>query len=105
MPKKPKKFEQVPSRPKPQRPSAAKRGYGRAWQKFRLWYASIHPAICCAVLPNGQTCGAALPSHQMHLDHEPPLVDANDAGLLDATRVRWHCVHCHSAKTLRDSKG
>jgi hypothetical protein len=90
-----------PFRPNGKRPTGrvlGKQNYGAAWQRFRAWYADLHPAICVL-------CGAALASKDMHLDHHPPLTGPDDEGMYDENRVRWLCRPCHSRETLRERGG
>lgn len=96
MPNAAKKFGH--EKPRPSKRVLGKHNYGRAWTKFREWFASVHPAICV-------DCGAALESKRMHLDHDPPLQSATDPGLCDETRVKWRCVCCHSKRTVQQIGG
>ncbi len=99
MPRKAKRFG---SGDKPKRQSRSKEGYDRAWYKFRDWYASEHPAICVG-WPSGRKCGAALASHNMHLDHIVEFTGIDDPRRLDETNVQWLCRSCHSRKTAAKS--
>ena len=69
-----------------------KHNYGRAWERFRKWYAE-------QVIPVCVDCKASHESKRMHLDHDPPLTGPDDEGMYDETRVKWRCVSCHSRKT------
>ena len=66
--------------------------YDRDWERFRAWYASVHPPICVE-------CNRSLPSPQMHLDHITPLTGADDPTRLDESAVQWLCASCHRRKT------
>lgn len=101
------------------RGSATDRGYDAYWRRFRPYFvnlliqAGIVP-VCGAALPNGpQTqdslCQQAgrLTGDDIHLDHEPPLTDAERARsragdhaiVCDATRIQLLCGNCHATKT------
>jgi len=68
------------------RPSAAKRGYGRTWAKIRAGQLSEFPwCFDCA--------GAANEVHHMDRD------SANNAG----ENLMSLCHACHSARTMRES--
>ena len=83
--------------PKPpdDRPSAAKRGYGRTWQRFRTLMAGRKVPIC-------GKCGDALESKRMHLDH---IVARERGGEDTEENTQWLCNRCHSAKTAREDGG
>lgn len=109
-----------------QRGSAHSRGYTSYWQNvFRPQF--IQMLIAEGIVP---VCGAALPGgprtqdsqcradghltftssdgSALHLDHEPPLTDAerqNRAAVCDPMRVRLLCASCHSGKTQREVHG
>ncbi len=95
--------------------SSSSRGYGSAWQAFRRRF--IAQLVQMNIIP---VCGASLPSgpqtahsrcrelglmvgHGLHLDHEPPLTDAeraNRAAVCDERRIQLLCSSCHAAKTV-----
>lgn len=99
------------------RGSAHARGYTRAWQRFRLWF--IQKLIAAGVVP---VCGArwpGLPStgdsrcqadgrlndRRLHLDHTPPLTDAErriERCVCDVARLQLLCQACHNAKSARE---
>lgn len=99
------------------RGSAHTRGYTRAWEGFRARFkrlliaAGIAP-VCGASLPDGPDTRrwsrcleqqGWLNDRQLHLDHEPPLTEAeraNPKAVLDARRVGFLCQSCHAAKTM-----
>lgn len=76
-------------RPPDQRPSAARRGYGRGWQKLRLVVLAEEP-VC-------QDCERA---EAEHVDH----VDGNAKNLLRAN-LRSLCSRCHGKKTVERDGG
>ena len=71
------------------------------------------PPVCGAALPTGprttdSACAQAgiWNADRLHLDHEPPLTDAERAHtalVCDPNRVQWLCFSCHQAKTLRQN--
>ena len=71
------------------RPSAAKRGYGRSWQRLRKMVLARHP-IC--------PCGAAA----TEIDH---IVPKSEGGDDSADNLQALCKSCHSSKTLRETQG
>ena len=99
------------------RGSATTRGYGVRWRAFRAWF--IRKLITFGILP---ACGARWPglpltgdsrcaeegrivTDDLHLDHEPPLTEAEREdvrAVCDKDRVQLLCASCHSAKTLRE---
>ena len=81
-----------------ERPPSHKRGYDHAWRRFRLWFASVVPAICV-------WCSHAGPSEQMHLDHKVPLTGPDDPLRLDPNAVQWLCETCHNKKTSTEDNG
>ena len=96
------------------RGSAARRGYGSHWQRFRPYYINL--LIQQHILP---VCGARLPegpqeSHSrcrthgllngegLHLNHHPPLRDderQDIRAVCDPTRIELLCATCHNALT------
>lgn len=85
------------------RPSAAKRGYDRAWQTFRRWFAARVPPVCVWPMPGGATCGKAGTSKTMHLDHIVAM--AKGGKRLDPNNVQWLCHTHHSEKTVKEDGG
>jgi 5-methylcytosine-specific restriction protein A len=92
MPTKPPSLGRLNQRP---RPSAARRGYGSAWQKLRRLIAAERPAVCV-------TCGYAGASAAMHLDH---VVPRTRGGTNDTNNLQWLCASCHSKKTIEQDGG
>lgn len=103
-----------------QRGSSSARGYGATWRRFRTRYVAmlVHQGIipaCGASLPGGPQqpteCQAAglLTVSNLHLDHEPPLTDAertNPRVVCDPLRVHLLCQREHNQKTrLAETRG
>lgn len=98
------------------RGTSTERGYGSYWRRFRPQFISI--LVEAGITP---VCGAALPTgpqtqdsqckaegrqtmEGLHLDHEPPLTEAERkvrAIVCRETRIQILCRACHSAKTSR----
>lgn len=107
------------------RGSAASRGYGAYWQRFRLWVFSELDRLFVAGIGDGVVCGARLPgtletqdslcqlegritTTGLHLDHFPPLTIAersNKRAICNPARVQVLCWTCHNAKTIRERAG
>jgi len=111
--------QQHPRQRREHRPTAARRGYGAMWVRFRKQFVAmlvslgIMPA-CGAALPDGpatqdSACKAEgmLTTDGLHLDHEPPLTEAERSVpsiVCDSSRVQLLCEHCHSRKTRRQER-
>ncbi len=103
---------------RPKRPTASARGYNRAWLYFKPAYVGM--LITLGITP---VCGAALPAgpdtqdskckaarlltwasrdgSALHLDHVPPLTDAerrDESKVCDPLRIQLLCASCHNAK-------
>ncbi len=103
------------------RGSASSRGYDSHWSKvFRPQYfaqlvALGIPPVCGARLPDGPAsthsrCQAdgLLNGDTLHLDHEPPLTDAERKdrhAVCDRRRIVLLCSSCHSLKTATEHGG
>ena len=74
-----------------QRPSAARRGYGRRWQRYRLSFLAEHP-IC--------DCGCGHPSTD--LDHIIPATGPDDPLFWDPDNHQALTHKCHSKKTMKE---
>lgn len=73
------------------RPTAAKRGYGAAWQKARKAYLEAHP-LCVECLKHGRYVRATDVDHIIaHLGDQKLFWDRNNWQAL--------CHSCHSKKT------
>lgn len=99
--------------------TTTERGYGGMWRRFRTRYVSLlvqHGIMpCCgATLPNGPHCGptecqqvGVLTVSNLHLDHEPPLTDAerrDPRKVCDEKRVRLLCQREHGIKSRREQQ-
>lgn len=82
--------------PEPEdRPSAARRGYGRAWQKLRRLQLAREP-LC-------RICrGAGLSVAARHVDHVVPL---RAGGANKLSNLQSVCAGCHSRKTVMADRG
>lgn len=79
------------------RPSAAKRGYGRAWQKARASFFAGNPL--CAGFPKGVHDGRVIAATD--LDHRIP--HRGDMVVFwDASNWQGLCKECHSRKTATE---
>jgi 5-methylcytosine-specific restriction protein A len=80
------------------RPSAAKRGYDRLWQKKRL--AKLHEEPFCEGkrLRDGRRCW--MPATDV--DHVIPLSQGGDDS---PENLQSMCHSCHSRKTQREQRG
>lgn len=74
------------------RPSAARRGYGPNWRKFRLIVLARRPVCEC--------CQRAAASH---VDHIRPIADGGD--IYDERNLQCLCHSCHSRKTATQDGG
>ena len=82
-------------KPKDTRESAHKRGYDKAWQRFRKQWLSAHPF--CEIKTH---CNGAFANE---VDHIEPLQIAPHRKY-DETNLQSTCKRCHSAKTMRESR-
>jgi len=71
-----------------QRPSSAKRGYGRRWQRYRLTFLASHP-MC--------NCGCGYPATDV--DHIIPVSGPDDQLFWDPDNHQALTHSCHSKKT------
>jgi 5-methylcytosine-specific restriction protein A len=78
------------------RPSAAKRGYGRAWQKSRKDYLREHP-LCVECDKQGLTVPAT------EVDHIDPH-QGDEAKFWDRTNWQGLCDTHHAAKTAKEER-
>ena len=76
------------------RPGAAKRGYGRAWQKARKQFLNAHP-LCEECMKNGRYVKAT------DVDH---IIAHRGDEKLFRNRDNWRalCHSCHSKKTAKE---
>ncbi len=75
------------------RASAARRGYGRRWRKFRAIERNNRPMICAE-------CGRI--AERMQLDH---VVARSQGGADSRDNTQWLCPSCHSRKTVQQDGG
>lgn len=79
------------------RESSCKRGYGRAWQKYRLRFLAANP-LCVSCKTKGRSVLA------MVVDHIKP--HKGDMFLFwDANNHQALCKACHDKKTAREDGG
>lgn len=95
MPTRPPSHRPFPRQPKPPRPSAASRGYGRKWQAASKAFLVVHP--CCV------ECGELIEGDGV-VDHDPPHKGDMRAFWDSAT---WRAMHkrCHDRKTANQDGG
>ncbi len=91
MPKRPPtlKTNRGPVRQPDHRPSPSRRGYGRAWQRVRLWHLANFP-LCADCAERGIVEAAT------EVDHVERL---RDVGTHEADNLRSLCKSCHARKT------
>lgn len=75
------------------RPSAAARGYGHRWRKYRSWFLREHP-IC-----------AGCEQFAEHVDHKAAVAGPDDPLFWDQANHQGLCHECHSRKTVRHDGG
>jgi len=102
------------------------RGYGSPWRHFVAYIRDRFvelgiPIVCGASLPDGPDTKAwsrcardgRINGEALHLDHEPPLTEAERQDALfgdrravdDEKRVGWLCSECHRLKTSAQMVG
>jgi len=84
----------VTKQPTERRPSAAKRGYDRAWQSKRLLILERDKYTC-------QVCGRPT-GKSGHVDH---ILAKAKGGTDEESNLRATCHKCHSRKTVREDGG
>jgi len=85
--------------PRPrERRSAAQRGYGAAWQRYRLTFLAAHP-WCVECERQGRMVPAT------DVDHIVPIDGPNDPRFWDATNHEGKCHSHHSQKTATHDGG
>jgi len=77
------------------RGSAASRGYGARWRRYRLMCLRRHP-LC-------QAPGCTRPAECV--DHIVPVSGADDPGFWIVSNHQGLCLRCHSAKTAAEDGG
>jgi 5-methylcytosine-specific restriction protein A len=79
-----------------QRPSAARRGYGRRWRRARAAFLARHP-LCAACGAQGRVVPVTV------VDHVVP--HRGDAALFwDEKNWAALCKRCHDRKTAREGR-
>ena len=76
----------------PQRASAAKRGYGYAWQEARDWFVRRHP-LCVDCLAQGIVNDKKIEAHH--------IVKKIDGGGDNEENLMALCQCCHAIRTRR----
>lgn len=89
---------QRPARQRPQRPTAAARGYGHKWRAYRERFLAANP-LCCQCHAAGVTRPAA------HVDHITPVASASDPLFWKPSNHQPLCHPCHSRKTATEPAG
>ncbi len=74
------------------RATAAKRGYGGRWQRFRAWFLKRHPLCVRCQRP------------AVHVDHIVPVTGPNDPNFYKPGNHQALCHACHNRKTSEDVK-
>lgn len=87
--------EHQKTRPK-ERLNAAERGYGREWQKARLFFLRRHP-WCVRCRKKGQLVPATVVDHIKPHRGDPEL-------FWDEKNWQPLCKHCHDHKTMTEDK-
>lgn len=80
------------------RPSAAKRGYGRRWQRYRLAFLAANPVCQYADPVDGTMCCEPA----VDVDHVRAVTGPDDPRFWDAGNHQGLCHRHHSAKTARE---
>ena len=84
-------------RPRDNRQSAARRGYGHKWRKARLGHLKKNP-LCVECLKLGRVTAATV------VDHKVP--HKGDMKLFwDKTNWQSMCENCHNIKTAKEDGG
>jgi 5-methylcytosine-specific restriction protein A len=85
------------TRPKDNRPSASRRGYGTRWKKYRTFYLTSHP-LCVKCDQMNIIKPATV------VDHREPH-KGNMAKFWDQTNHQGLCKPCHDTKTATEDGG
>ena len=82
------------------RESAAKRGYGRKWRKFRedLWIEVVRSGV----YPTCAICKKSFQNDTPHFDHIEPVESADDPKFFEKSNIQFLHHECHALKTSRD---
>ena len=92
MPYRPLNHKPYPSAGKADRPSAAKLGYGRTWQRQRAWYLGRHPL--CALC---EQRGGLTPATQVH----HLVIPIGEEGHSREDNLQALCASCHAKVTRK----
>jgi 5-methylcytosine-specific restriction protein A len=84
-------------RPVEKRGSAAKRGYGRQWQKVRKRQLSVSP-LCAD--PRGRHVGRVVVATEAH-----HMIALRNGGTNHLSNLQSLCKPCHSYETVRETRG
>jgi 5-methylcytosine-specific restriction enzyme A len=80
------------------RPSAAARGYGRRWRRYRLAFLGAHPVCQC----RGPCCPSGCNQLATDVDHVQAVTGPDDPRFWDPANHVSLCHACHSRKTARE---
>lgn len=80
------------------RPSAARRGYGHRWRRYRAAFLRRNP-LCRRCLRKGITAAAC------EVDHVRPVSGPDDPLFWKPSNHQALCKPCHSRKTQAEDKG
>jgi 5-methylcytosine-specific restriction protein A len=75
------------------RPTAARRGYGSRWQRYRLAFLRRHPL--CVRCQHAATV----------VDHVRPVSGPDDPGFWGEANHQPLCASCHGRKTQTEDRG
>lgn len=79
-----------------ERGTAAKRGYGGRWQRYRIMFLRKNP-LCAECQRQGRITPAK------HVDHIKAVSGADDPLFWEPSNHQGLCHSCHSAKTMLES--
>jgi len=79
------------------RPNSYRRGYTKAWQRYRAQFLAEHP-VCVACLRRGEISEATV------VDHIVPH-KGDMKRFWDKSNHQALCKHCHDSKTAREDGG
>ena len=92
-----------PGKPGPRqhdRPSSARRGYGRRWQKYREAFLADHPLCQCGTW----CCPFGCSRLATDVDHIQPVSGPDDPLFWEESNHQALAHECHSRKTGRERK-
>lgn len=89
--------------PAPSRPTAAARGYGKAWQTARMLFLQAHPLCVKCLSGQGGQEGARRVESATVVDHIVP--HRGDMTLFwDEDNWQSLCTPCHNRKTAQENR-